>query len=48
VEIAAANLANLGASDEDVEGWTGEQRELGERDELYFSVTQFCFTAKRP
>jgi arsenite methyltransferase len=48
VEIAAANLANLGASEEDVEGWTAEQRELGERNEFYFSVTQFCFTAKRP
>lgn len=48
VETGSAMLANLGASKEDVEGWTTEQRELGERDEFYFSVTQFCFTAKRP
>ena len=48
VELGAATFANLGASEEDVEGWTAEQRELGERDEFYFSVTQFCFTATRP
>ena len=48
VEIGAANFANLGASEEDVKGWVAEQRELGERNEFYFSVTQFCFTAKRP
>jgi hypothetical protein len=48
VEIGAATFANLGASEEDVEGWAAEQRELGERGEFYFSVTQFYFTAKRP
>jgi arsenite methyltransferase len=48
VALGAATFVNLGASEEDVEGWSAEQRELGERDEFYFSVTQFCFTAKRP
>jgi arsenite methyltransferase len=48
VGIGAATFANLGASGEDAEGWVAEQRELGERGEFYFSVTQFCFTAKRP
>jgi arsenite methyltransferase len=28
--------------------WAAEQRELGERGEFFFSVTQFCFTAHRP
>ena len=48
VGMGAATFANLGASEEDVEGWTAEQLELGERNEFFFSVTQFCFTAKRP
>jgi arsenite methyltransferase len=48
VEAEAAGLASLGASEEDVEGWAAEQRELGERGEFYFSVTQSYFTAKRP
>ena len=28
--------------------WGGEQRELGERGEFFFSVTQFCFTGRKP
>ena len=28
--------------------WSDEQRELGERGEFFFTVTQFCFTARRP
>ena len=48
VGIGAANFASLGASEEDVAGWAAEQRELGEQGAFYFSVTQFCFTAKRP
>jgi ubiquinone/menaquinone biosynthesis C-methylase UbiE len=28
--------------------WAAEQRELGERGELFFCVTQFCFTGVRP
>ena len=27
--------------------WANEQREPGERGEFFFSVTQFCFTARR-
>jgi ubiquinone/menaquinone biosynthesis C-methylase UbiE len=48
VMIGAATFASLGASAEDVQGWTAEQQQLGERGEFYFSVTQFCFTANRP
>lgn len=33
---------------EDVEAWASEQRELGRRDEFYFSVLQMCFTASKP
>jgi SAM-dependent methyltransferase len=28
--------------------WAAEQRDLGERGEFFFSVTQFCFSARRP
>ena len=28
--------------------WLAEQRELEERGEFFFSVTQFCFTAVKP
>ena len=48
VTWAAPTFVGLGASEEDVEAWIAEQRELGERGEFYFSVTQFCFTATRP
>jgi ubiquinone/menaquinone biosynthesis C-methylase UbiE len=48
VGAAAAIFTDLGASQEDVQGWTAEQLELGQQGEFYFSVTQFCFTAKRP
>lgn len=33
---------------EAAKAWEQEQRELGERGELYGSVTQFCFSARRP
>jgi ubiquinone/menaquinone biosynthesis C-methylase UbiE len=48
VTLGAATFVSLGASEDDVEAWIAEQRELGERGEFYFSLTQFCFTAKRP
>jgi arsenite methyltransferase len=36
-----------GVSDEEAQAWMAEQRELGERGEFYFAITQFCFTARR-
>jgi arsenite methyltransferase len=37
-----------GISREEAKAWADEQRALAERDEFFFSVTQFCFTATRP
>ena len=37
-----------GMSQEEAKAWADEQRELGERGEFFFTVTQFCFTATRP
>jgi arsenite methyltransferase len=34
-----------GMSQADAKAWADEQRELGERGEFFFTVTQFCFTA---
>lgn len=31
----------------EAEAWVAEQRELGERGEFYFAITQFCFTARK-
>lgn len=35
-----------GVTDEEAEAWMAEQRELGERGEFFFAITQFCFTAR--
>jgi arsenite methyltransferase len=32
----------------DVAAWMAEQHQLDERNEFFFSCTQFCFTAQRP
>jgi arsenite methyltransferase len=32
---------------DELKAWGDEQRELGERGEFYFSVTQFCFTGRK-
>jgi SAM-dependent methyltransferase len=37
-----------GMSEEEATRWRDEQRDLGDRGEFFFSVTQFCFTATRP
>jgi SAM-dependent methyltransferase len=37
-----------GLTEADAQAWVDEQRELGERGEFFFAVTQFCFTARRP
>jgi arsenite methyltransferase len=36
-----------GMNQEEAKVWADEQRELGERGEFFFTVTQFCFTASR-
>jgi arsenite methyltransferase len=36
-----------GMSQDDAKVWADQQRELGERGEFFFTVTQFCFTATR-
>ena len=36
-----------GMSQEEAKAWADEQRELGDRGEFFFTVTQFCFTATR-
>jgi arsenite methyltransferase len=36
-----------GLSPGDAKAWADDQRELGERGEFFFTVTQFCFTASR-
>lgn len=46
--IAAFVSGRQGITAEDAEAWVAEQRELGERGEFYFAVTQFCFTARKP
>lgn len=35
-----------GMSQQEAKAWADEQRELGDRGEFFFTVTQFCFTAK--
>jgi arsenite methyltransferase len=45
VEQFAAGRPGVGP--EEAAAWAAEQRELGERGELFFSFTQFCFTAAR-
>jgi len=36
-----------GMSRAEARAWADEQRELGDRGEFFFTVTQFCFTATR-
>ena len=36
-----------GMSQTEAKAWADEQRALGEREEFFFTVTQFCFTASR-
>jgi SAM-dependent methyltransferase len=36
-----------GMSRAEAKAWADEQRELGDRGEFFFTVTQFCFTATR-
>ena len=36
-----------GMTHQEAKAWADEQRELGDRGEFFFTVTQFCFTATR-
>jgi arsenite methyltransferase len=36
-----------GMNQQEAKAWADEQRELGDRGEFFFTVTQFCFTATR-
>ena len=46
--IATFVRGRQGIDERAAEAWGDEQRELMERDEFYFTSTQFCFTATRP
>ena len=37
-----------GVTEAEAQEWLAEQRELAERGEFYFAITQFCFTARKP
>lgn len=36
-----------GMNQQEAKAWADEQRELSDRGEFFFTVTQFCFTATR-
>jgi hypothetical protein len=46
--IATFVAGRQGIGEVEAEAWGAEQRELMERDEFYFSTTQFCFTGTKP
>jgi arsenite methyltransferase len=46
--IGAFVAGREGLSEADADRWVEEQRALGERGEFYFSITQFCFSARKP
>jgi arsenite methyltransferase len=37
-----------GVGEEEAQAWVSGQRELGERGEYFFAITQFCFMARKP
>jgi arsenite methyltransferase len=45
--VGAFVVGRNGITHEDAQAWVAEQRELGERGEFYFAITQFCFTATK-
>jgi arsenite methyltransferase len=45
--IGAFVPGHRGVTEEEAQAWVAEQRELGERGEFYFAITQFCFTARK-
>jgi SAM-dependent methyltransferase len=46
--IGAFVPGRRGVGEEEAQAWIAEQRELGDRGEFYFAITQFCFTARKP
>jgi len=46
--IAAFVAGRQGLGEAEAEAWVREQRDLGERGEFSFAITQFCFTARKP
>jgi ubiquinone/menaquinone biosynthesis C-methylase UbiE len=46
--IAAFVSGRQGVGEGEAQAWLEDQRELRERGELFFTLTQFCFTARKP
>jgi arsenite methyltransferase len=46
--IGAFAAGRQGVTEDEAQAWLAEQRELGDRGEFFFAITQFCFTARRP
>jgi arsenite methyltransferase len=46
--IAEFVAGRQGVGEDEAQAWLAEQRELGDRGEFYFAITQFCFTARKP
>jgi arsenite methyltransferase len=46
--IGAFVPGRQGVTEQEARAWVDGQRELGERGEFYFAITQFCFTARKP
>jgi arsenite methyltransferase len=46
--IADFVAGRRGVTEDEAQAWLAEQRELGERGEFYFAISQFCFTARKP
>ena len=47
VPLLEQYVADQGGMSQKAKAWADEQRELGDRGEFFFTVTQFCFTATR-
>jgi arsenite methyltransferase len=46
--IGAFVAGRQGIGEDEARAWVAGQRELGERREMFFTLTQFCFTARKP
>ncbi len=46
--VSAFVVGRNGITGEQAQAWLAEQQQLGEREEYFFSSTQFCFTATKP
>ncbi len=45
--IAAFAAGRGGVTEQEAQDWEAGQRELGDRGEFYFAITQFCFAARK-